>query len=349
MGNEAMDDTRNSGSPQPLSGRSLQGVTGLRSLLLGLAALMPAPGVLHAQAPDWPTRPVRVLVGYPAGGANDLIARAVAGRLGESLKQSFVVENKTGAAGSIAADAAAKAAPDGYTLYMMSSAQVLAPSVRNDITYDPVKDFRPIALVASAPYFLLVHNSVPARSVAEFVALAKSKPGKLNYASSGVGAGPHLTSSLFMTVAGIDLNHVPYRGDGDALIDLVAGRVEATFMSVAPTFPHIQSGALRALAVSSAERLPLLPNVPTVAESGYPGFDMSAWWGLVGPAALPDAVVRKVAAAVRPILDSKEFRDQFASQGITPQKLGPEEFARRIAQDSVKFAEIVKRAGIVKQ
>jgi tripartite-type tricarboxylate transporter receptor subunit TctC len=260
-----------------------------------------------------------------------------------------VVENKTGAAGSIAADAAAKAAPDGYTLYMMSSAQVLAPSVRNDITYDLVKDFRPIALVASAPYFLLVHNSVPARSVAEFVALAKSKPGKLNYASSGVGAGPHLTSSLFMTVAGIDLNHVPYRGDGDALIDLVAGRVEATFMSVAPTFPHIQSGALRALAVSSAERLPLLPNVPTVAESGYPGFDMSAWWGLVGPAALPDAVVRKVAAAVRPILDSKEFRDQFASQGITPQKLGPEEFARRIAQDSVKFAEIVKRAGIVKQ
>jgi tripartite-type tricarboxylate transporter receptor subunit TctC len=194
-----------------------------------------------------------------------------------------------------------------------------------------------------------VHNSVAARSVAEFVALAKSKPGKLNYASSGVGAGPHLTSSLFMSVAGIDLNHVPYRGDGDALIDLVAGRVEASFMSVAPSFPHLQSGALRALAVSSAERLPLLPNVPTVAESGYPGFDMSAWWGLVGPAALPDAVVRKVAAVVRPILDSKEFRDQFASQGITPQKLELDGFARRIVQDGVKFAEIVRRAGIVKQ
>ena len=344
-----MFDTCNSGSTQFCSGRSRQVVTGLNSLLIGLGAIMLAPGLLHAQAPDWPTRPVHMLVGYPAGGANDLVARSLSGRLAESLKQPVVVENKTGAAGSIAADAAAKAAPDGHTLYMMSSAQVLAPSVRKDVGYDPVKDFRGIALVASAPYFLLVHHSVPARTLAEFVALAKAKPGRLNYASSGVGAGPHLTSSLFMAVAGIDLNHVPYRGDGDALIDLVAGRVEASFMSVAPTYPHIQSGALRALAVSSAERLPLLPNVPTVAESGYPGFDMSAWWGLVGPAALSDAVVRKVAAAVRPIVDSKEFREQFASQGVTPEKLGPEEFARRIAQDSVKFADIVKRAGIVKQ
>lgn len=339
----------NARSSTHASARTHRGLTRMSMWLLGLGAIVLAPGVLYAQAPDWPARPVRVLVGYPAGGANDLVARAVAGRLGESLKQSIVVENKTGAAGSIAADAAAKAAPDGYTLYMMSSAQVLAPSVRKDVTYDPVKDFKAIALAAYAPYLLAVHHSVPARSVAEFVALARSKPGKMNYASSGAGAGPHLTSSLFMTVAGIDLNHVPYRGDADAMIDLVAGRVESSFISVAPTFPHIQSGALRALAVSSAERLPLLPNVPSVAESGYSGFDMGAWWGLVGPAALPDAIVRKAAAAVRPILDSREFGDQFAAQGITPQTLGPEEFARRIAQDGVKFAEIVKRAGIVKQ
>lgn len=341
-----MANTRSSVKPQRTASR---GSTRIARWLLGLGAVLLAPALLHAQSSDWPTRPVRVLVGYPAGGANDLVARAVAGRLGESLKQSIVVENKTGAAGSIAADAAAKAAPDGYTLYMMSSAQVLAPSVRKDVGYDPVKDFKAIALAAYAPYLLVVHPSVPARSVAEFVALAKSKPGKMNYASSGAGAGPHLTSSLFMTVAGIELNHVPYRGDADAMIDLVAGRVESSFISVAPTFPHIQSGALRALAVSSAERLPLLPNVPSVAESGYPGFDMGAWWGLVGPAGLPDAIVRKAAAAVRPILDAKDFGEQFAAQGITPQKLGPEEFARRIAQDSVKFAEIVKRAGIVKQ
>jgi len=310
----------------------------------GLAAVMGT-----AQAAEWPDRPVKVLVSYPAGGANDLVARAVTARLTESLKQSFFVENKTGAAGTIAADAAAKAAPDGYTLYMISSAQVLAPSVRKDVTFDPVKDYRPIYLCASAPYFLVVHKAVPAKNVADLVAMAKARPNALNYASSGVGAGPHLTSSLFMTVAGIAMNHVPYRGDADALVDLTAGRVEASFISVAASNPHIQSGALRALAVSSAERLPLAPNVPTVAESGYPGFDMSAWWGLVGPARLPDDVVRKTAAAVKPILESPAFAAQFASQGITPGKLGPEEFAQRISADLVRFADIVKRAGIKPQ
>ena len=317
-------------------------LTGIGVCMLGLAAV-------GAQAAEWPDRPVKVLVGYPAGGANDLVARAVTARLTESLKQSFVVENRTGAAGTIAADAAAKAAPDGYTLYMISSAQVLAPSVRKDVTFDPVKDYRPIYLCASAPYFLVVHKDVAAKSVADLVAMAKASPNKLNYASSGVGAGPHLTSSLFMTMAGIEMNHVPYRGDADALVDLTAGRVEASFISVAASNPHIQSGALRALAVSSAERLPLAPAVPTIAESGYAGFDMSAWWGLVGPAKLPDDVVRKVAAAVKPILESPAFSAQFAAQGIAPGKDGPEEFSRRIAADFVRFADIVKRAGIKPQ
>jgi tripartite-type tricarboxylate transporter receptor subunit TctC len=307
------------------------------------------PQVAGAQATDWPQKPIRVLVGYPAGGANDLVARSVAARLSESLKQPVVVENRTGAAGTIAADAAKAAAPDGYTLYMMSSAQVLAPWVRKNVAFDPVKDFKPIALCASAPYFLLVHSSVPAQSVGEFVALAKSRPGKLNYASSGVGAGPHLTSSLFMTVAGIELNHVPYRGDADALVDLTAGRVEATFMSVSVTTPHIKAGTLRALAVSSAERSSVMPNVPTVAESGYPGFDMDAWWGLVGPAGLPDAIARRVADAVRVILESREFRDQFAADGIRPGSAFLDDFGKRIAQDSVKFEGIVKRAGITPQ
>jgi tripartite-type tricarboxylate transporter receptor subunit TctC len=310
----------------------------------GAASLAALAGVARAQ--EWPARPMRILVGYPAGGANDLVARAVAAPLGEALRQSIVVENRTGAAGTIAADAAKKADPDGYLLYMMSSAQVLAPSVRKDVGFDPVADFTPIALCASAPYFLVVHESVPARSVAEFVALAKSQPGKLNYASSGVGAGPHLTSSLFMTVAGIDLNHVPYRGDADALVDLTAGRVEVAFMSVAPTFPHIQSGKLRGLAVSSAERLPLTPTIPTVAESGYPGFDMGAWWGLVGPKGLPRPVVDRVAAEIGPILSAPQFAERFAAQGITPGRLGPEAFGRRIAEDKQKFAEIVRRAGI---
>jgi tripartite-type tricarboxylate transporter receptor subunit TctC len=318
-------------------------------VLLGVGAAMLWPAPAWAQGTDWPTRPIRMLVGYPAGGANDLVARSIAARLSESLKQAVVVENKTGAAGTIAADAAKAAAPDGYTLYMMSSAQVLAPSVRKNVAFDPVTDFKPIVLCASAPYFLVVHKSVPSQTIGEFVALAKGKPGKINYASSGVGAGPHLTSSLFMTVAGVDLNHVPYRGDADALIDLTSGRVESAFMSVSVTYPHIKSGTLRALAVSSAERSPILPNVPTVAESGYPGFDMDAWWGLVGPAGLPDAIARKVADAVRVILESKEFSEQFAAEGIRPGKAALDEFGKRIAQDNVKFAEIVKRAGITPQ
>lgn len=299
-----------------------------------------------ARGAEWPERPIKVLVGYPAGGANDLVARAVSARLADALGQSIVVENRTGAAGTIAAEVAARATPDGYTLYMMSSAQVLAPSIRKDVPFDPVKDYRPMALCASAPYFLAVHKSVPVKTVAEFVALARSKPRTLNYASSGIGAGPHLTTSLFMSVAGIELNHVPYRGDADALVDLSAGRVESAFMSVSATLPHIQSGSLRALAISSLERSSILPDVPTVAESGYPGFQMDAWWGLVGQARVPDEVVRKVAGAVLPILGSAPFVAQFAAQGITPGRLGPEAFARRIAEDFVKFADIVKRAGI---
>jgi tripartite-type tricarboxylate transporter receptor subunit TctC len=322
-----------------------RGAVTRRGALLGLGGAALA-GPAWAQGGEWPTRPVRILVGYPAGGANDLVARAVAAPLSETLKQPIAVENRTGAAGTIAADAAKRAAPDGETLYMMSSAQVLAPAVRRDVNFDPVEDFTPIALCASAPYFLVVHQSVPARSVAELVALAKARPGALSYASSGIGAGPHLTSSLFMTVAGIEMNHVPYRGDADALVDLTAGRVQAAFMSVAPTYPHIQAGTLRGLAVSSAERLAMAPSIPSVAESGYPGFDMGAWWGLVGPKGLPRAIVDKVANAVRPILDAPGFNERFAAQGVTPGKLGPDAFGRRIAEDKVKFADIVRRAGI---
>ncbi|WP_170979507.1 tripartite tricarboxylate transporter substrate binding protein [Roseomonas sp. HF4] len=321
------------------------GRIGRRGALLGLGAGVLA-GQAQAQGADWPTRPIRILVGYPAGGANDLVARAVATPLAETLKQAITVENRTGAAGTIAADAAKRAAPDGETLYMMSSAQVLAPAVRREVNFDPVADFTPIALCASAPYFLVVHSSVPARNVAELVALAKARPGQLSYASSGVGAGPHLTSSLFMAVAGIELNHIPYRGDADALIDLTAGRVQVSFISVPPTWPHIQAGTLRGLAVSSADRLAMAPEVPTVAESGYPGFDMGAWWGLVGPKGLPRSIVDKVAGAVRPILDGPEFGQRFAAQGITPGRLGPDPFAARIAADTVKFADIVRRAGI---
>jgi tripartite-type tricarboxylate transporter receptor subunit TctC len=319
-----------------------------RAVVAGIAATPAASAV--AQPAAWPSRGVRLLVGYPAGGANDFVVRSVTGQLGEALGQAVVVENRTGAAGGIAAEAVAKSAPDGYTLVSLSSAHVLAPSVRRNVPFDPVRDFTPIALLARSPYFLMVHPSLPAQNVAEFVALVKAKPGEIAYASSGVGAGPHLTSSLFMTVAGIRLEHVPYRGDADALIDLVAGRVPSAFLSVAPAVPHIRSGALRALAVSGAERLAIMPDIPTVAESGYPGFAMDAWWGIAGPAGLPAQVVTRVADAVRPILESPALAQRFSAAGVVPSKLfGAEAFAALIRSDRQRFDDIVKAAGIEPQ
>jgi tripartite-type tricarboxylate transporter receptor subunit TctC len=315
-----------------------------RTLLAGIGAALAAPAVAQEA---WPTRSIRLLVGYPAGGANDLVMRGIAQPLGEALGQPVLVENRSGAAGGIAADAAAKAAPDGYTLFSISSAHVLAPSVRRNLTWDPVRDFTPIALGASSPYFFLVHKDFPARTLQEFVAHAKSRPpGSISYASSGVGAGPHLTSSLFMHVAGIRLDHIPYRGDADALVDLMAGRVSCGFLSVAPALPHIASGAIRALAASGAERLSVAPTVPTVAESGFPGFEMGAWWGIVGPAGLPAPIVSKVASAMRPILDAPAFAARYAAMGVVPGKLGTEGFAQLIRNDRVRFEEIARSAGI---
>lgn len=307
------------------------------------APLLAAPA--FAQAP-WPNRGMRVLVGYPAGGANDIVARALAAPLAEALGQPIVVENRTGAAGSVAAEAVARAAPDGYTLYMISSAQVLAPALRRNLPYDPVRDFTYIALGARGPYFLVVHPSVPARSLADFVALARARPNTLSFASSGIGAGPHLTMALFMHLAGIRLEHVPYRGDADALVDLTAGRAPVSFISIAASWPHIQAGALRALAVSSAERVSLAPEVPTVAESGFPGFGMEAWWGLAAPAGLPQPTIQRIATAVRPILDGPAIAERFGPLGFIPGREGPDEFAALVRRDHDRFAEIVRAANI---
>jgi tripartite-type tricarboxylate transporter receptor subunit TctC len=292
---------------------------------------------------SYPDRPVRVLVGYPAGGSNDMVIRLLAARSSDELKQPFVVENRSGAAGTIAADVAAKAPPDGYTLYSLSSAQVLAPHVRKSVNYNAIQDFQPIALVASEGYFLTVHPSIQPTTVAQFVALAKAKPGGLSYSSSGIGAGPHLTFEWFKALAGIDVVHVPNRLE---VLDLLPGRVQASFASIASVYPHLQSGALRAIAVSSPERSPLMPNVPTVAESGYQGFDMGAWWGIVAPAGTPAPVVKVLADAIKSIRESKSFGDQFASQGIVVGKELTTEFGRKIVDEDNRFAEIVKRAGI---
>ncbi|MCX7371309.1 MAG: tripartite tricarboxylate transporter substrate binding protein [Alphaproteobacteria bacterium] len=305
--------------------------------------LLAAPA--HAQAP-WPNRGMRMLVGYPAGGANDIVARSIAAPLAEALGQPIVVENRAGAAGSVAAEAVARAAPDGYTLYMISSAQVLAPALRRNLPYDPVRDFTYVAMGARGPYFLVTHPSLPARNVTELVALARQRPGGIAFASSGVGAGPHLTMAMFMHAAGIQFDHVPYRGDADAIVDLTTGRVPVSFISIAAAWPHVQSGALRALAVSSAARLPLAPDVPSVAESGYPGFEMEAWWGLAAPAGLPAPILQRIATAVRPIIDGPVLAERFAPLGFIPGREGPEEFTALVRRDRDRFAEIVRQANI---
>ncbi|MBR0650088.1 tripartite tricarboxylate transporter substrate binding protein [Roseomonas terrae] len=318
-----------------------------RAWLTGFGATLATPVLAQD---SWPTRSIRLLVGYPAGGANDLVMRGIAAPLGDALGQPVLVENRAGAAGGIAAEAAARAAPDGYTLFSISSAHVLAPSVRRTLNWDPVRDFAPIALGARSPYFLMVHKDFPAQNVAEFVAYVKSRPtGSISYASSGVGAGPHLTTSLFMHVTGIALDHIPYRGDADALIDLTTGRVPCAFLSVAPALPHIAAGSIRVLAVSGTERLSILPDVPTVAESGYPGFAMDAWWGICGPAGLPAPIVQRVAAAMRPILDAPAFAERYAAIGVVPGKLGTEAFTQLIRDDRTRFDRIVRDAGIAPQ
>ena len=316
-----------------------------RRTLLAAAGIGVTAGASQAQE-AWPSRPVRVLVGYPAGGANDIVARAVAQGLSDALGQPFAVENRAGAAGSIAAEAAARAVPDGTTLYMMSSAQVLAPALRRNLNYDPVRDFTPLALGAIGPYFLAVHASVPATTVREFIALAARSPGSVTYASSGVGAGPHLSMELLAAMGGVQLHHVPYRGDADALIDLTAGRVQAYMSAIAPTLQHVRAGTLRALAVTSATRIAAAPDVPTVAEAALPGYDMAAWWGLVGPAALPPTIAQRAEAAAVQVIGSAAFRERFQAMGFTPGNVSGAEFARMIAADRERFADIVRRAGI---
>ena len=314
-----------------------------RIVLAGAAAALARPGLAQE---SWPSRPVRVLVGYPAGGANDIVARSVAQGMQEILGHPFTIENRAGGAGSIAAEAAARATPDGITLYMMSSAQVLAPALRRNLGYDPARDFTPIALGAIGSYFLAVHSSVPATNLREFIALAARAPGSVTYASSGVGAGPHLSMELLATMAGVQLHHVPYRGDSDALIDLTAGRVQAYMSAIAPAQQHIRAGTLRALAVTGATRVAAAPDVPTIAESGLPGYDMVAWWGLVGPANLPPAIAQRAEAAAVQTITSAAYRQRFEAMGFTPGNVAGADFGRLIATDVRRLQEIVRRVGI---
>ena len=311
-----------------------------------VGALLAATPLLGLAQDAYPTKPVKIIVAYPAGGANDIVARSIGQELSRELGQPVVIENKSGAAGTVGADVAAKSPADGYTLFMAAGAHTLAPSLHASLPYDIVRDFQPVSLAAVGTYLLVVHPSVEAKSVKELIALAKAKPGALNFASSGVGAPPHLAGVMFQKLADVKLNHVPYRGDTPAITDLIAGHVQLAFLSIQPLIPQVKAGKLRALAITSGKRSAALPELPTIAESGLPGYDIGTWWGLLAPARTPEPVVERLAAAMRKATAVPAVKERFAAGGIAVQSNAPRDFAAMIKSEVERYRELASAAGV---
>ncbi len=303
------------------------------------------PGAWAAEG-SYPSRPVRIVAPFPPGSGVDIIARLVGQALTESWKQSFVVENRAGAGGTIGSDLVAKAPPDGYTLLLGNvSTLAIAPNLYRKLPYDPVRDFAPITVISSMNSLLVVHPSVPARSLREFVALAKAKPRSLSYASAGSGTTNHLGAELFKSMAGVDLLHVPYKGSGPALVDLIAGQVQVMFATIATSLPHVRSGRLRALGVTSLRRAPLLPDVPSINEALLPGYEVIVWQAIVAPARTPDTVIARLNAEIVKSLHTPAMKEQLSSQGLEAVGNSPREFGEYIKSEYAKWAKVVKISG----
>ncbi len=310
--------------------------------VLVIWALVP----LGASAADYPLRPIRVIVPYPAGGPVDITLRAISPRLTESLKQPIVIDNRGGAGGTIGADLVAKAAPDGYTLLACSTGNTINATLIPGLPYDFARDFAPVTLIAIITSILVVNPAVPARSVQELIALAKAKPGEFAYASTGNGTPTHLAAEMFKNMAGVNLVHVPYKGGAPAAVDLLAGQVQLSFISAPAVMPHVKSGRLRALAVTNAKRSQLLPNLPTVAESGLPGYESEGWHGLCGPARLSPAVVDALYRETSAALRVSEVAALLASGGAEPVGMPPAAFAVLVRNDIARWARVIKAAHV---
>ena len=304
----------------------------------------------RAAGPEFPNRPLRYIVPFPPGGSTDIVARIVAAALAEGLGQSVVIDNRGGAGGTVGAEIAAHATPDGYTIFACNIASLaVSPALFKKLNYDPVTGFAPIGLIGSTANALVVHPGVPAKTIAEFIALAKSRPGKVNYASPGVGTSPQLTMEMFRLAAGIDLGHIPYKGAGPALIGLMGRHVEAMVSTVPSFLGSTRAGKVRMLAVTSTTRHPDLPDVPTLAESGMPGFEVISWQGLCTPAGVPKPVLGRIRAGLASVLALPSTKKQLSGQGMQPRALMAEKFAAFIRAERDKFAKVVKDAGIVPQ
>ena len=317
-------------------------MTGLRLIARGLAGLVALLAVTSAAVAQeaYPTRAVSIVVPFPPGGGADILARVLGQRLSETWRQPVLVENKPGAAGVVGANGVARSEPDGYTLLMAASGAIVPGNA---------KDLAPVTLVAAPPYMLLVHSSVPVASTREFIAYLKARPGQLNFASSGVGSASHLSAELFMGVSGTKMTHVPYKGIGQAVTDLVSGQVQVLFGPPPAVLKQVQAGALKALAVTGPQRSALWPEIPTVAEGGVPGYDAVGWYGLLAPAKTPREVVLRIAAEVARALQVPAVAERLSAVGATPAAGSPEDFARFLEADTAKWANLMAKAGITPQ
>jgi tripartite-type tricarboxylate transporter receptor subunit TctC len=309
-----------------------------------IAALLCAANI-YAQS--YPTKPIRLVITYPPGGNTDLVGRALAQKLSELLGQQVVVDNRGGAGGVLGTMITAQAAPDGYTIMLGTSAgMVINPLLSRKLTYDPVRDFAPVSMVVIVPQLLVINPQLPVKNVRELIALAKAKPGYLSAGSSGVGTPNHLGTELLKWLAGVNIVHVPYKGGGAAITDLIGGQIHMAFSSVPAVLPLIKSGRLVALGVGSAKRSPALPNVPTIAEAGVPGYEYTTWYGIFAPARTPRPLVTQLNAAIVHVLKSPDLNERLVSQGGDPESSTPEELARYMAAESQRWAKTIKAAGI---
>ncbi len=316
----------------------------IRSVVVGILVLAAAS---FASAQDYPARPVRIIVPYPPGGPTDVIVRVIANRLTESLGQPVVVENRAGASGMIGAELVAKAPPDGYTLLVNPSIHVILPSLIPKMAYDAIKDFTHITLLVSVPLFLVVNNSLPVKNVQDLIAYAKANPGKLNFASASSGSSSQLAGEQFKLFAGVQMQHIPYKGSTPALTDVMGGQVQMMFDSTPSAMPFVKSGKLRALAVTTAKRTQAAPDIPSMAESGLPGFDHSNWYGVWAPPGLPRDVVNKLSTAIAATMQKKDVRDRLVDLGADPvDGVSPAQFEAYAQSELARFAKIVKQAGV---
>lgn len=317
----------------------------MKHLLWTTGLLLCAGLVPPAGAQEYPAKAVRLIIPFPPGGSNDIVGRMIGAQLTERIGQQVIADNRGGAGGIIGTEAVARSQPDGYTLLIVSIAYAYNPALYK-LNFDPVKSFTPVAILGTGPNALAVHPSLPVKTTRELIALAKARPGQLLYASAGIGTFQHLSSELFRMMAGISMVHVPFKGGGPAMIDVISGQSQVSIGSLIQTLPHIRSGRLKALGTGGSKRVPALPDVPTIAESGLPGYEANNWWGILAPAGTPPVVVKKLHTELSAILTSAETQKRFSSEGAEAVNMAPEAFGKFIASEMVKWSRVVKEAGI---